>query len=101
MEKEQHSASPLDRRVGHQPILNAESGHCRRECPYMETWTHPFWHHTVWCWRQMRDLAYYDGLIADCLHREPDENLARLPATMMPNAQAQAPAEGGSPAAPC
>ena len=36
----------------------------------------------------MRDLAYYDGLIADCLHRTPDENLARLPVEMMPNVQA-------------
>ena len=35
----------------------------------------------------MRDLAYYDGLIADCLHRAPEENLARLPATMMPNVE--------------
>ena len=35
----------------------------------------------------MRDLAYYDGLIADCLHRTPDENLARLPVEMMPNVE--------------
>ena len=39
----------------------------------------------------MRDLAYYDGLIADCLHRTPDENLARLPVEMMPNVQIEAP----------
>ena len=80
------AAGPLDRRVGHQPRAT-EDGHCRRECPYMEAWSHPFWHQTAWCWKQMRDLAYYDGLIADCLHRTPDENLARLPVEMMPNAK--------------
>jgi hypothetical protein len=51
----------------------------------LDVWRHPFFHHTAWCWKQMRDLAYYDGLIADCLHRTPDENLARLPVEMMPN----------------
>ena len=80
------AAGPLDRRVGHQPRAT-EDGHCRRECPYMEAWSHPFWHQTAWCWKQMRDLAYYDGLIADCLHRTPDENLARLPVEMMPNVE--------------
>ena len=80
------AAAPLDRRVGHQPRAT-EDGHCRRECPYMEAWSHPFWHQTAWCWKQMRDLAYYDGLIADCLHRTPDENLARLPVEMMPNVE--------------
>ena len=93
------AAAPLDRRVGHQPRAT-EDGHCRRECPYMEAWSHPFWHQTAWCWKQMRDLAYYDGLIADCLHRTPDENLARLPVEMMPNAKSEptAPllAQGGS-----
>ena len=82
------AAAPLDRRVGHQPRAT-EDGHCRRECPYMEAWSHPFWHQTAWCWKQMRDLAYYDGLIADCLHRTPDENLARLPVEMMPNAKSE------------
>ena len=82
------AAGPLDRRVGHQPRAT-EDGHCRRECPYMEAWSHPFWHQTAWCWKQMRDLAYYDGLIADCLHRTPDENLARLPVEMMPNAKSE------------
>jgi hypothetical protein len=33
----------------------------------------------------MRDLAFYDGLIADCLDRAPDENLTRLAPEMMPN----------------
>ena len=42
----------------------------------------------------MRDLAYYDGLIADCLHRAPEENLARLPATMMPNDKNHRQADG-------
>lgn len=53
-------------------------GFCKMECPYMETWNHPFFHNTAWCWKQMRDLGYYDGLIADCLHRAPDERLALL-----------------------
>ena len=90
------AAAPLDRRVGHQPRAT-EDGHCRRECPYMEAWSHPFWHQTAWCWKQMRDLAYYDGLIADCLHRTPDENLARLPVEMMPNVEVTG-AERASPA---
>ena len=88
------AAGPLDRRVGHQPILDAESGHCLGACPYLDVWRHPFWNHTAWCWKQMRDLAYYDGLIADCLHRAPEENLARLPATMMPNELKSPDAEG-------
>ena len=79
------AAAPLDRRVGHQPIH--DDGHCLGKCPYLDVWRHPFFHHTAWCWKQMRDLAYYDGLIADCLHRTPDENLARLPVEMMPNAE--------------
>jgi hypothetical protein len=62
-------------------------GFCKRECPYLQEWEHPFFYHGAWCWKQMRDLEYYDGLIADCLHRAPDENLARLPAGMMPNVE--------------
>lgn len=77
---------PVDRRVGHQAMATPD-GFCKAECPYMETWTHPFYHHTAWCWKQMRDIGYYDGLIADCLHREPDERLAQLPADMIPNAE--------------
>ena len=80
------AAAPLDRRVGHQAMATPD-GFCKRECPYMDVWQHPFYHHTAWCWKQMRDLGYYDGLIADCMHREPDERLARLPADMMPNAE--------------
>ncbi|MHB1098354.1 MAG: hypothetical protein ACYCZR_02250 [Burkholderiales bacterium] len=75
----------LECRVGHQPIH--DSGRCLGKCPYLDVWRHPFWHHTAWCWKQMRDLVYYDGLIADCLHRTPDENLTRLAPEMMPNAE--------------
>lgn len=58
--------------------LTAEDGFCKKECPHIQPWEHPLLRHTAWCWGQMRELAFHDSFIADCLYREPDEQLIHL-----------------------
>lgn len=48
-------------------------GTCAPSCPFLAQWDHPYWHHTAWCWKQMRDLNWYDYWIADCLSAEPSD----------------------------
>lgn len=60
------------------PIRDDESGHCSPQCPYLRKWEHPFWHHTAWCWKQMRDLNFYDYWLADCINNEPDKALSNI-----------------------
>ena len=54
------------------PLRDNDTGHCEPNCPFLKQWDHPYWHHTAWCWKQMRDLGWYDYWLADCINNEPD-----------------------------
>jgi hypothetical protein len=45
------------------------------DCPFLVPYQHPYFHHTAFCWHQMRDLEFYDYWLADCIGNEPDELL--------------------------
>lgn len=60
------------------PIIGEGGDHCSPDCPYLAKCEHPYWHHTAWCWKQMRDLGWYDYWIADCVHNSPDERLVKI-----------------------
>ena len=57
------------------PIFDDEF--CSPKCPYLKAWDHPYWHHSAWCWKQMRELSWYDYWIADCVNNNPDELLSK------------------------
>lgn len=51
--------------------------HCDPDCPFLKPWFHPYYHHSAWCWKQGRDLVWYDYWMADCVEHKPDENVTR------------------------
>lgn len=50
---------------------DTDSRTCDPSCPFLAQWSHPYWHHTAWCWKQMRDLDWHDYWLADCLDNAP------------------------------
>ena len=61
------------------PIYNEE--HCSPNCPYLAKFEHPFYHYSAWCWKQMRQLHFYDYWIADCIDNEPNGELVDIRAS--------------------
>jgi len=59
------------------PVRDEVSGHCDPKCPFLTPWDHPYFHHSAWCWKQMRNLGWYDYWLADCIESEPDEMLSK------------------------
>jgi hypothetical protein len=60
------------------PILDSDNDHCGRDCPYRKPYEHPFYHHTAWCWKQMKVLEWYDYWLADCVSGDPDAYLVKI-----------------------
>ena len=50
---------------------------CDSNCPFLDTWEHPYFHHSGWCWKQMRELHWYDYHLADCIDNEPNKKLSQ------------------------
>jgi hypothetical protein len=59
-------------------IFDKESKLCRRNCPYLKGFEHPFFHNTAWCWKQMKELDYYDYYIADCIDGKANGELVKI-----------------------
>ncbi len=47
-------------------IIKKDGFHCAEDCPYLQIWEHPFYHHSAWCWRNLIDLNWHDFWIASC-----------------------------------
>lgn len=60
------------------PKTSKDETHCSPECQYLAQWEHPFFYHTAWCWKQMKDLTWYDYYLADCVSGKPDAALVSL-----------------------
>ena len=58
------------------PII--EGYHCSEKCPYLEKWDHPFYHHSAWCWKLLKNLSFYDAYLADCQHEETDVTMEKV-----------------------
>ena len=63
------------------PPKNAiyDGDYCSKKCPHYKKYNHPFYHHTVWCTYQMRELFYHDGgHIAQCQFKSPNKKLVKI-----------------------
>jgi hypothetical protein len=47
-------------------VLSDDGFHCSPDCPFLAKWDHPFWHHTAWCSKMLRDLTWHDYWLPVC-----------------------------------
>lgn len=59
-------------------VLAEDGYHCSPDCPYLARWDHPFWHHTAWCWHNLKDLHWHDYWLADCTRANSSETMEKI-----------------------